>query len=172
MPARKRIPPLPFRNFFAHEELVEFIEALAASRPDLCRLGSLGKSREGREVYLLTITDFASGSPDDRPGYLVHGNIHAGELSGTHTALYTARQLLADDAGSCSDRCSLVCPRAGTPQCGVNADRAESSAGGRISGLVMQECAAALLIGSKVGTWGCIGEPLAAVGDSFLAAAA
>ena len=100
MPARKRIPPLPFRNFFAHEELVEFIEALAASRPDLCRLGSLGRSREGREVYLLTITDFVSGSPDDRPGYLVHGNIHAGELSGTHTALYTARQFLVDDAGS------------------------------------------------------------------------
>ena len=42
------------------------------------------------------VADFDSGAPEDRPAYLVHGNIHAGEVAGTHVALYTARQLLVD----------------------------------------------------------------------------
>lgn len=90
------LPPLPFEHFFTYKEVTEFVQALAATRPDLCTLDSLGPSREGREVHLLTITEFASGAPEDKPAYLIHGNIHAAELSGTHAALYTARQFLTD----------------------------------------------------------------------------
>jgi hypothetical protein len=90
------IPKLPFETFFSYQQVTDFLQALTAARPDLCRLDSLGFSREGREVHLLTVTELASGVPGDKPGYLVHGNIHAAELSGTHAVLYTARQLLAD----------------------------------------------------------------------------
>jgi len=96
MAKRVCVPSLPFRRFFTYQEMAEFLKALAAARPRLCRLGSLGRSREGREVYLLTVTDFDSGAPEDRPAYLIHGNIHAGELASTHAALYTARRLLVD----------------------------------------------------------------------------
>lgn len=95
------IPELSFRAFFTYEEVTDFVNSLASARPDLCRLSSLGTSREGREIHLLTITDYDSGAPEDKPGYLIHGNIHATELSGTHAALYTARQLLSDQG--CSD---------------------------------------------------------------------
>ena len=90
------IPDLPFETFFTYQQVTDFLQALAVARPDLCKLDSLGSSREDREVHLLTLTDFASGAPEDKPGYLIHGNIHAPELSGTHAALYTARQLVAD----------------------------------------------------------------------------
>jgi len=90
------IPELSFRAFFTYQEVTDFVNSLASARPDLCRLSSLGKSREGREIHLLTVTDYTSGAPEDKPGYLIHGNIHASELSGTHAALYTARQLLVD----------------------------------------------------------------------------
>lgn len=96
MAKQKRVPNLPFRQFFTYRELTEFLRALAVSRPRFCKLGSLGDSREGRRVHLLTITDPDTGKPDDKPGYLIHGNIHAGELAGTHAALYTARELLSD----------------------------------------------------------------------------
>ena len=95
MKAKKAVPALPFRDFFSYGETADFLEKLAAARPHLCRLQSLGRSREGRAIPLLTVTDFDSGVPEDRPGYLVIGNIHAGELSGTHAALFTARELLA-----------------------------------------------------------------------------
>ncbi|MDP6116919.1 MAG: M14 family metallopeptidase [Planctomycetota bacterium] len=94
--AKKKLPNLPFKKFFTHEEFADFLKKLPAARPDLCQLSSLGKSREDRDVSLLTITDFSTGAAEDKPAYLIQGNIHAGELAGTHAALYTAQQLLAD----------------------------------------------------------------------------
>lgn len=96
MPADVPLPPLSFDHFFTYAEVTEFVETLAAARPDLCRLSSLGTSRDGHQLHLLTITDFSTGAPEDKPAYLIHGNIHATELAGTHTALYTARRLLLD----------------------------------------------------------------------------
>lgn len=92
----KHLPSLHFNHFLNYQEVHDFLAELAASRPGICRLDSIGKSREGRDVLMLTVTDLESGKPDDRPGYLVHGNIHAGEVAGTHASLFTARQLLAN----------------------------------------------------------------------------
>ena len=90
------IPRLSFDHFFTYDELSAFAGRLARSRPELVTLGSLGTSREGRTIPLLTITDSATGPPEDKPAYVIHGNIHAVELSGTHAALFTARQLVAE----------------------------------------------------------------------------
>ncbi len=100
MSEQAQVPALQFERFFAYDELTGFVRALADAHPGLCKLGSLGRSRQGREIHLLTLTDYASGDPEDRPAYLIHGNIHAGEVAGTHAALYTARQLLVDHARS------------------------------------------------------------------------
>jgi len=90
------LPTLAFDHFLTYAELSRFLNDLVLARPNLCRLGSLGHSRQGREIHLLTVTDFSSGEPEDKPAYLIHANIHATELAGTHAALYTASQLLAD----------------------------------------------------------------------------
>jgi hypothetical protein len=96
MARRPALPRLPFRNFLDHGEVTDFVQRLAAARPELCRLESLGPSREGRPIHLLTITDHTTGDAEDRPAYLIHANIHASEVAGTHMALYTARELLTD----------------------------------------------------------------------------
>ena len=85
------LPELEFDRFYTYAEVTGFVDALHRARPDLCRLGSLGPSRQGREVPLLTVTDHTTGSAEDRPAYLIHGNIHAGELAGTHGAIRTHR---------------------------------------------------------------------------------
>jgi len=103
MPARKkarRIPALSFDHFFTYAELTDFVGKLAKACPELVELSSLGDSRERRAIHLLTITDAATGPAEDKPAYLIHGNIHAVELSGTHAALYTCRQLCVDHARS------------------------------------------------------------------------
>lgn len=100
MTKMKAVPALSFHHFFTYEETTAFLKELVAARPGLCRLASLGPSREGRDVHLLTITDFASGAPEGRPAHLIQANIHAGEVAGTHAALFTARQLLADAEAS------------------------------------------------------------------------
>ena len=100
MAAKDKVPRLCFDHFFTYAEVTEFLEALAASRPDLVSLSSIGDSREGRAVHLVTITDRSAGAAEDKPAYLIHGNIHATELSGTHAALHTCRQLCADHGKS------------------------------------------------------------------------
>ena len=96
----KRMPPAPFKSFMAYDAVTDYLDSLAIARPKLCRLESLGQSRQGREIHLITVTDFETCTPEDRPGYLIHGNIHAGEVSGTHAALNTARQLMLDHGRS------------------------------------------------------------------------
>ncbi len=96
----KRVPALPFDHFFTYTEVTDFVEKLAQACPDLVTLSSIGESREGRPIHLLTITDPATGPAEQKPAYLIHGNIHAIELSGTHAALYTCRQLCADHGKS------------------------------------------------------------------------
>ena len=98
--AAKRLPQLSFGHFFTYAEVTSFLEALAEARPELATLTSLGASREGRKIHMLTVTDPSTGPASDKPAYVIHGNIHAVELSGTHAALFTARQLLADSRRS------------------------------------------------------------------------
>jgi len=92
----KRLPELPFERFLTYDEVRAFVEALAKAEPGLVQLSRIGQSREGRDVHLLTLTDVSTGPAAEKPAYLIHGNIHAAELSGTHAALYTARQLIQD----------------------------------------------------------------------------
>ncbi len=90
------LPTLPFKDFLTFDRMQRFLESLTQARPELCRLEAIGHSRDHRPIFMLTVTDFASGPPEDKPAYLIHGNIHATELAGTHNALATARALLVD----------------------------------------------------------------------------
>ncbi|NLW50471.1 MAG: hypothetical protein GXY85_06455 [Candidatus Brocadiaceae bacterium] len=98
MPAQRfqRLPTLSFDHFFTDAEVTAYVQRLAEVRPELVGLSALGTSREGRAIHLLTITDRATGPAEDKPAYLIHGNIHAIELSGTHAALLTCRRLCQD----------------------------------------------------------------------------
>jgi len=82
-------------NYFRdYAQATELLEQLAAEFPDLCRLESIGRSWEGREMWILTITNAASGEDAAKPGFWIDGGIHAGELQGTDVVLYTAWYLL------------------------------------------------------------------------------
>jgi len=65
-------------------------QELAKAYPDLVKYESIGKSTQGRDMYVLTITDFKSGAADQKPAFWIDGNIHANELQGTQFAMYTA----------------------------------------------------------------------------------
>ena len=89
-------PKLDFDHFYTYSEVEAFCRRLAETHPSLCRLDAIGRTPEGRDIHLVTVTDFDSGDPDGRPGYLVHGGIHAHEPASTHAPLYTAQRLLDD----------------------------------------------------------------------------
>jgi Zinc carboxypeptidase len=85
---------LVFDRFLRYDELSAELHALAAEHPDLMQVESIGRSHEGRDIWLATITDRGSGPPDTKPAHWVDANIHAIELTGGVAALYLIHRLV------------------------------------------------------------------------------
>jgi murein tripeptide amidase MpaA len=59
-------------------------------------LGSLGKSHEGRDIWVLTATNFDTGPDDEKPAYWIDANIHATEVAPSSAALYLLNKLFTN----------------------------------------------------------------------------
>jgi len=81
---------ISWNRYYNHAGVTDICKKLAAAHPDLIKLSSIGKSYQGREMWLLTVTDFKTGKPEEKPGFYIDGNIHSNEIQGTEMALYTA----------------------------------------------------------------------------------
>lgn len=114
--------PLRFDRFYRYDELTAHLRRLVEAHPDKLALESIGKSYQGRDIWLVTATRFASGAPADKPGYWVDASIHATELAPSTLALMLIHRLATideDDIQRCLDqRVFYIVPR-------VNPDGAE-----------------------------------------------
>ena len=79
-----------WNKYYTYDGITELCKKLAKEYPDLVTMESMGKSYQGREIYVLTITDKKAKNPDFKPGFWIDGNIHSTEIQGTEMALYTA----------------------------------------------------------------------------------
>lgn len=79
-----------WNKYYTYAGVADLCSKLAKTYPDLVTMESAGKSVQGRDIYVITITDKKVSSPDLKPGYWIDGNIHSIELQGTEMALYTA----------------------------------------------------------------------------------
>jgi hypothetical protein len=76
-----------FDRFYSYADLEETLVAWAGEFSALCQVESIGKSFEGRDIPLVTVTNLATGPPEEKPAVLVHAQIHASEFTGTTAAL-------------------------------------------------------------------------------------
>ncbi|HZQ05972.1 MAG TPA: M14 family metallopeptidase [Anaerolineae bacterium] len=115
---------LKFDHYYRYDELTNILNSLVEEYPNLARIESIGKSYEGREVWLVTVTDFSTGADKDKPALWVDGNIHASEVSPASACVYFINYLLtnygkdADVTRALATRAFYICPR-------VNPDSAE-----------------------------------------------
>ncbi len=79
-----------WNRYNTYAGITDICRRLAAAHPNLVQLSSIGKSYQGREMWILTVTDFKKGKPEEKPGFYVDGNIHSNEVQGTEMALYIA----------------------------------------------------------------------------------
>ena len=86
---------MDFESFHRYDELCAHIRALADWKPDLAGVHVIGQSPEGRDVLLLEITNDRVDTADEKPSFLIHGNLHASELSGSACALELSHYLIA-----------------------------------------------------------------------------
>ncbi len=75
------MPEISYDRYPSYDDLTGWLEQFAADFPELVRLTSIGQSYEGRELWLLTVTNHAVGSPDEKPAIWIDGNIHASEVT-------------------------------------------------------------------------------------------
>jgi hypothetical protein len=87
-------PATTFNQLHTYEEIVGYLKGYAAAYPKWTRLESLGKSSQGRDLWMITITNPATGPDTSKPAMYIDGNIHANEVQGAETALYTVDFLL------------------------------------------------------------------------------
>lgn len=81
---------IAWNRYYDYDGITDICRRLAAAHPNLVKLESMGKSTEGREMWVMTVTDFKSGDADRKPAFYIDGNIHSNELQGTEVAMYTA----------------------------------------------------------------------------------
>lgn len=118
------MPNVKFNRFHRYGELTQILKAYAKEYPNLIRLASIGKSHEGRDVWLVIVTNFKSGDDAEKPAFWVDGNIHATEVTACVAALYLINTLVtrykkdANIARALDTRAFYIVPR-------VNPDGAE-----------------------------------------------
>jgi murein tripeptide amidase MpaA len=93
MPASPALPTPSFDTFPRHAELTALLQAYAEARPDIVELRSIGRSHEGRDIWLVILTRRATGADATKPALWVDGNIHAAELTACTAALYYLHHL-------------------------------------------------------------------------------
>ncbi|GBC91567.1 Carboxypeptidase T [bacterium HR15] len=118
------MPEVRFDTYYRYDELTRILHAYAEEYPQQVRIQSIGKSYEGRDIWLLTVTNFATGDDHEKPALWVDGNIHASEVSASTACLYLIQRLVQEYGSHpaitrCLDtRVFYICPR-------VNPDGAE-----------------------------------------------
>jgi len=85
---------LTYDTYLRYDKLTEVLHALADEYPGLCRVGSIGESYEGREIWLMELTNATTGPAAEKPAFWVDGNTHAGEVTGSMAALHLIETLL------------------------------------------------------------------------------
>lgn len=88
-PANPKVQ-ISWNRYQTSDGLYVLMKKLADAHPNLVKLSSIGKSYQGKDIWLLTVTDFKKGDPDRKPGFYIDGNIHSNELQGSEIILYTA----------------------------------------------------------------------------------
>ncbi len=80
-------------RFLRYEELTSSLHEVAAAYPNLVGVSSIGNSHEGRDIWLTTITDSATGPHDEKPAQWIDANIHSVELTASASALNLINRL-------------------------------------------------------------------------------
>lgn len=118
------MPEIQFDRYYRYEEFTHLLHAFAEEFPQLVKLESIGKSYEGRDIWVVTLTRFKTGEAEEKPAMWIDANIHASEVSPGTAALYFIHKLTREygkkePVSRClNTRAYYICPR-------VNPDGAE-----------------------------------------------
>src|SRR5215210_8106626 len=83
------MPQIDFSHYYTYDEICNFLQEVEREFPQLVSISSIGKSYEGRDIIIATVTNRETGLDLEKPAYWIDANTHAGEVTGSAVALYT-----------------------------------------------------------------------------------
>ena len=110
--------PIPrFDTFYRYDALTRLLFDYAEAHPNLVSVVSIGRSYEGRDIWVAVVTNTATGPDTDKPAFWADGNIHAAELTASTAVLYYLHQLVTGHGSDpqithlLDTRVVYLCPR-------------------------------------------------------------
>lgn len=85
-----------YDHYYLYEEITEILQRYVQDYAGYCRLTSLAKTAEGRDIWKFELTDLSTGDFEEKPALCVTGNIHAGEVTGSMCVMYWLDYLLTN----------------------------------------------------------------------------
>ena len=85
---------LSFNHYYDWEEMEQALRALEKAYPKFLKLGSIGKSYLGRELWYMTINNPDTGGEMSKCAMYMDANIHGNEVQGGEIGLYTIWYLM------------------------------------------------------------------------------
>lgn len=81
------MPTLPLDHYLSYQEVTDLLKAYEKENPGFVNISSIGKSYEGRDIWIATVTNYQTGEPETKPAFWCDGNIHASEVSACSAVL-------------------------------------------------------------------------------------
>ncbi|XPF95752.1 M14 family metallopeptidase [Colwellia sp. RE-S-Sl-9] len=81
-------------DYMDYKEMTNYLKKWTSNNSELTSLSSIGKSYEGRELWLVTVTNSKKGAAQDKPALYVQGGIDSDEVISTQSAMYLLNKLL------------------------------------------------------------------------------
>ncbi|MDH5198538.1 MAG: M14 family metallopeptidase [Gemmatimonadota bacterium] len=99
--------PLTWDRWLSHQEIGERLKLMERTWPDFLKLQSVGKSYDGRDMWVMTINNPRTGNELDKAAMFIEANVHGNEIQGAEVTLYTIWYLM-ENYGRIADITKLV----------------------------------------------------------------
>ena len=102
-----------YRETSLHADVMAFVRAIRRAAPQLVRVTSMGKSAEGRDMPVMTLSGHGAFTPAaarglELPIVMVLANIHAGEVEGKEALLALTRDMTLGPLRALLDEATFV----------------------------------------------------------------
>ncbi len=93
-PGRIQAQQVDWSTYMDYAAVSDNVQRWTQTHAEIARLQSMGKSHEGRDLWVVTVTNRATGAPEDKPALYVEGGMDSDEIMTTQAAMYLLHTVL------------------------------------------------------------------------------
>lgn len=90
--AQENIPSaveIAWNRYYTYEQMEQQLKSIAAAYPNLVRLENIGKSGQGRDLWVAIVNNPATGPDTSKPAMWIDGNVHGNEIQAGEAVVYS-----------------------------------------------------------------------------------